>query len=81
MPVVFRHAGYRFFFFSNEGDPREPVHVHVRKGERIAKFWIDPEVVVADAYGLTSSELTRLRDAIVRHRDLIMERWNEHFGD
>ena len=39
MPVVFRHDGFRFFFFSNEGDPREPVHVHVRKSDGEAKLW------------------------------------------
>lgn len=31
MPLVFRWKGYRFHFFSNEGDPREPVHIHVTK--------------------------------------------------
>jgi hypothetical protein len=29
MPVVCRWNGFRFHFFSNEGDPLEPVHVHV----------------------------------------------------
>jgi hypothetical protein len=24
MPVVFRYKGVRFFFYSNEGSPREP---------------------------------------------------------
>jgi len=24
MPVVFRDKGFRFFFYSNEGNPREP---------------------------------------------------------
>ena len=38
MPVVFRYKGYRFFFFSNEGDPLEPMHIHVRRGEATAKF-------------------------------------------
>jgi hypothetical protein len=28
MPVVFRYRGFRFFFYSNEGNPREPVHIH-----------------------------------------------------
>jgi hypothetical protein len=27
MPVVFRQGGFKFFFYSNEGDPREPMHV------------------------------------------------------
>jgi hypothetical protein len=30
MPVVFRHSSFRFFFYSNDGDPREPLHIHVR---------------------------------------------------
>jgi hypothetical protein len=29
MPVVFRLDGRRFHFFSSEGNPLEPVHVHV----------------------------------------------------
>jgi hypothetical protein len=48
MPVVFRHGGYRFFFYSNEGDPREPIHVHVVSGENSAKFWVQP-VSLAEA--------------------------------
>ncbi len=31
MPVVFRSGDLTFFFYSNEGNPREPVHIHVRK--------------------------------------------------
>lgn len=38
--VVFRHKGYRFFFYYNAGDPREPFHILVRKGEAVAKFWL-----------------------------------------
>jgi len=30
MPVVLRYKGFRFFFYSNEDSPREPVHIHVR---------------------------------------------------
>ena len=38
MPVVFRHKGFRFFFFSNEGNPREPIHIHAMKDGIDAKF-------------------------------------------
>jgi hypothetical protein len=31
MPVVFRHKGFRFVFYSNEGDSREPGHIHAIK--------------------------------------------------
>jgi hypothetical protein len=30
MPVVFRESGLRYYFFSNEGSPREPMHIHVK---------------------------------------------------
>jgi Domain of unknown function (DUF4160) len=47
MPVVFRHRGFRFLFYSNEGDPREPAHIHAVKDDIDAKFWLFPEVSVA----------------------------------
>jgi hypothetical protein len=42
MPVILRYKGYTFFFFSNEGNPREPLHVHVRRADASAKFWVEP---------------------------------------
>jgi hypothetical protein len=42
MPTILRIAGFRFFFFSNEGE--EPPHVHVERAESVAKFWLQPEV-------------------------------------
>ncbi len=80
MPTIFRYSGYRFFFYSNEGDPLEPLHVHVIKGENVAKFWLDPEIVVSQSYGMNSSELTKLAKIIDDHRDLIRKAWDEHFN-
>jgi len=80
MPVVFRYKGYRFFFYSNEGDPREPLHVHVRKGGAVAKFWLDPMPGLAEAYGMNSAELRELLAAAIERRDDIERYWNEHFG-
>jgi len=54
MPVILRYKGYTFFFFSNECEPREPLHVHVRKSGSSAKFWVEPQVCVAESYGLNS---------------------------
>ena len=81
MPRVFEWNGYRFFFYSNEGDPREPLHVHVRKGSHVAKFWLDPDVSLANSWGFTSRELTRL-DQVVRERESdIRSKWHEYFGN
>ncbi len=80
MPVVFRYKGYRFFFYSNEGDPLEPLHIHVRKGEAIAKFWLEPDVAVAEDYGMSASELRELMGVAKENKPLIERYWNEHFS-
>lgn len=36
MPTVLYVNGWRFFFYSNEGN--EPVHIHAQKGEKECKF-------------------------------------------
>ena len=38
--VIFCHRGFRLFFYSNEGYPRELPHVHVEKDDTEAKFWL-----------------------------------------
>lgn len=48
MPVVFRYKSFRFFFYSNEGNSREDMHIHVRCGFGEAKFWLTPRVNLAD---------------------------------
>ena len=43
MPQVFKIAGYTVYFWVNENDPLEPVHVHIAKGvpsPNATKIWI-----------------------------------------
>lgn len=79
MPAIFTHNGAKFFFFSNEGDPLEPVHVHVRKDKKLAKFWLFPDIRLAGSRGFTTKELNQIRKIIDNRRDEIREAWNEHF--
>jgi hypothetical protein len=80
MPVILRFRGYVFFFFSNEGNPLEPVHVHVRKDECVAKFWVEPEVVLQESYGFSSIELRELLKIVEENKSLVERRWYEYFG-
>ena len=80
MPIVLRYKGYRFFFFSNEGNPLEPAHVHVRSGARVAKYWIDPEVMLADSYEMNPSELKEIENVVRENQSLLMEVWNDNFN-
>jgi Domain of unknown function (DUF4160) len=81
MPVIFREGGLSYFFFSNEGSPREAPHIRVKGGGRDAKVWLEPEPIIAESYGFNSRELARILRVIMERRDLILRAWHEHFGD
>ena len=79
MPVIFRYKGFRFFFYSNEGSPREPVHVHVRSSEGEAKFWLHPTVHLNDSNGFDAQTLRELTQVVEQNSVLIERTWNEYF--
>jgi hypothetical protein len=80
MPNIFEWNGYKFFFFSNEGIPREPCHVHVRKGGQYAKFWVNPYISLASSYEMTAKELLLLEKIVHQNIDIIRRKWDEHFS-
>jgi hypothetical protein len=79
MPKIFQIDGYIFFFFSNEGIPREKCHVHVRKGASLAKFWVDPKIYCASSYEFSSNELAVIERIIIENVTEIRRFWNEFF--
>jgi Domain of unknown function (DUF4160) len=80
MPVVFRENGFRFHFYSNEGDPREPVHIHVTKDGMDAKFWLYPEISLAYNFGFNGRTLVALEQTVSERRSVIEEFWNDYFS-
>ena len=78
MPTVLHVAPYRFFFVSS--DSREPPHVHVQREKMVAKFWLGP-VVLERPGGFRSHELDKMGRLVQEHRDLLLERWHEYFGN
>jgi hypothetical protein len=80
MPVVLRLEGLKFLFFANEGNPREPVHIHVRSGKNEAKFWLLPDVCLAYNRGFDSRALGRIQLIVEQHRDFLAGAWNEYFA-
>lgn len=74
MPVVFRQNGFRFHFFSDEGSPLEPVHIHIRKAGDNAKFWLYPEVHLAYNVGFNAKTLAELEKIVAQHVPEIEER-------
>ena len=79
MPVVMRVAGFRLFFYANEGQPREPVHVHVERGDSEAKFWVNPDVRVAYNDGMDAKALREALELVEANRERIEQAWHEFF--
>ena len=80
MPVVFRSRGFRVFFYSNEGSPREPAHVHVERAGGQAKFWLRPQVRVAYNDGVDGRTLRELLRLVEVNRERIETAWRDFFG-
>lgn len=80
VPVVFRWEGIRFFFYSNEGNPREPLHVHAEGQGGEAKIWLVPGVQVAESIGFDRRTLLDMVTVVEQRREEIERAWHEHFG-
>ena len=76
-PTVVRDGQFRLFFFSRE---EVRVHVHVAHPDGEAKFWLAPEVTVANYTGLSARQLRDAQAVVVAHIEEIQNAWNHHFG-
>jgi hypothetical protein len=54
------------------------VHVHHETGE--AKIWLEPEIVIAENYGLSPARLTAALRLVREHENEIRAAWQTHFG-
>ncbi|MBI4460624.1 MAG: DUF4160 domain-containing protein [Acidobacteria bacterium] len=76
-PTVFRHKGFRFFFFSKE-ESQKHIHVYCSNGE--AKFWLEPIIKLAENYGMTRKQLGEVPGIIEGRKDEIIGAWKKHLG-
>jgi len=77
MPTVLRIGPYRLFFVSL--DRGEPPHIHVRREDMAAKFWLDP-VALEQSGGFDRVELNTIAKLAQEHREILLEGWHEFFG-
>lgn len=66
-------------FYSNEGNPLEPVHIHAIKDGIDAKFWLNP-VRLSYNDGFDAKTLRELLETVENHVQLIEEAWHEFFS-
>ncbi len=77
MPTIYRKGPFRFFFNSRE---ELRMHVHVEGPGGTAKFWLEPSVALAGAYGLGARHLARVSGIVEEHRHEFIAAWKAHFG-
>lgn len=87
MPQLYRIGPYILYFWSNESDPLEPIHVHVTEGQASAnatKIWI-----TSTGKAILCNNMSHIPDRILRriirfieaNSENIEEKWIEHFGE
>lgn len=78
MSTIFRVGPYRFFFYA--GDQDEPLHIHVERNDKVAKFWLDP-VRLQSSKEFGRTEIVKIHKIIEQNRAILMEAWDEYFAD
>lgn len=89
MPDIVRKAfGYHIYFWSNEGDPIEPIHFHISEvpHKNATKYWIlsDGSVVQENNNdNIPENDLRRVVRYMSLKRNIAKakEKWMEHFGE
>lgn len=77
MPTLMRKGPYRIFIYASDKD--EPMHVHVQRESKLAKFWIRP-VRISNGGGFSFIELRAISRLIRKEQRNIEKSWNEFFG-
>jgi len=68
---------YRFFFYA--GDRDEPVHVHVERDNKLAKFWLNP-VRLQTSGGFSRTDISRIQNLVEDNKEMLARSWNEFFN-
>ena len=87
MPQVFRVGSYWVYFWSNEGEPREPIHVHISQGSPQAnatKVWITKagKCLLANNNSDIPSVALRNIMRIIEARSIeVVNKWYSFYGE
>lgn len=87
MPQIFRIGPYIVYFWSNENDPLEPIHVHIAEGKAHAnatKIWITRSgrcLICNNNSKIPERNLRHLVRVVEANCEMIIERWLEQFGE
>ena len=87
MPQELRIGPYSIYFWSNESDPLEPIHVHIAEGRatpNATKVWITSTgktLLCHNASGIPERILRKLLKIIEANSSKLIDDWLTHFGE
>ena len=87
MPQILRVGPYSLYFWSNENDPLEPVHIHISEGRASAfatKIWITSTgkgMVCNNNSKIPENVLKKLVRIVEANSETIIEEWLNRFGE
>jgi len=87
MPQIFKIGSYIVYFWANENDPLEPVHVHVIKGVPAAnatKIWITKAgkcLLCNNNSQIPAKTLRNIIDIIEARSKDVTNKWYNFFGE
>ncbi len=56
------------------------MHVHVFKAEKKAKYWLEPEIELAQNKGFSTKELSFIEEIIEKYGDEFKVKYQRHIG-
>ena len=74
MPTALWSGPYRFYFYSYDCD--EPRHMHVDRENRSSKFWLDPDVTLAENHGYGRKELRAIESTMRENLEALRNEWD-----
>ena len=87
MPQIFRFGEYWIYFWTNENEPLEPVHIHVAKGAPTAnatKIWITSTgncLLCNNNSRIPNHTLRNIMRMIEARHDDVIRAWLKYFGE
>lgn len=81
MPVVLRIKNYRFYFYSNEHEPKH-IHITVGRGHPNVEVRIELETLeVTKVRGFSKKDVRQLIEIVEEYQEHLLELWEEYFSE
>ena len=87
MPQIFKVGSYWVYFWANEQDPLEPIHVHVAEGAPAAnatKVWITKSgkcLICNNNSKIQEGTLKNIVRVIEARSEEVIQKWIDFFGE